>query len=331
MAPSSIYSMATKRKPTREKITTERFFREQAKSLEMRLVAGGNGLGRTIIEPTVNRPSLALAGFTKYIAFKRIQVIGNAEAYYLKSLSVRDRIKRYRKLCSYKIPCIVFTRNLRIDRELKAIANEIGVPIFHTPMVTMRFVNLATIELDLLFAPRETTQGSMVDVHGVGVLIRGESGIGKSETVLELIERGYSLVADDVTKMTLLDGREIVGTSSELARNHMEVRGIGIINVAAMFGAKSVRTEKRLDLVISLKAWKDVKDIDRLGMDEDYMRILGIKVRKISIPVRPGRNLARLIEVAALSTKLSASGYNPARELNDRLIASMTSGKSSDK
>jgi HPr kinase/phosphorylase len=272
-----------------------------------------------------------LAGFTKYIAFKRIQVIGNAEAYYLKSLSVRDRIKRYRKLCSYKIPCIVFTRNLRIDRELKAIANEIGVPIFHTPMVTMRFVNLATIELDLLFAPRETTQGSMVDVHGVGVLIRGESGIGKSETVLELIERGYSLVADDVTKMTLLDGREIVGTSSELARNHMEVRGIGIINVAAMFGAKSVRTEKRLDLVISLKAWKDVKDIDRLGMDEDYMRILGIKVRKISIPVRPGRNLARLIEVAALSTKLSASGYNPARELNDRLIASMTSGKSSDK
>ena len=323
--------MATKRKPTREKITTERFFREQAEPLQMKLIAGGNGLERTIIEPTVNRPSLALAGFTKYIAFKRIQVIGNAEAYYLKSLSVQDRIKRYRKLCSYKIPCIVFTRNLRIDRELKAIANEIGVPIFHTPMVTMRFVNLATIELDLLFAPRETTQGSMVDVHGVGVLIRGESGIGKSETVLELIERGYSLVADDVTKMTLLDGREIVGTSSELARNHMEVRGIGIINVAAMFGAKSVRTEKRLDLVISLKAWKDVKDIDRLGLDEDYMRILGIKVRKISIPVRPGRNLARLIEVAALSTKLSASGYNPARELNDRLIASMTSGKSSDK
>ena len=323
--------MATKRKPTREKVTTERFFREQAEPLEMRLVAGENGLGRAIIEPTVNRPSLALAGFTKYIAFKRIQVIGNAEAYYLKSLSVQDRIKRYRKLCSYKIPCIVFTRNLRIDRELKAIANEIGVPIFHTPMVTMRFVNLATIELDLLFAPRETTQGSMVDVHGVGVLIRGESGIGKSETVLELIERGYSLVADDVTKMTLLDGREIVGTSSELARNHMEVRGIGIINVAAMFGAKSVRTEKRLDLVISLKAWKDVKDIDRLGLDEDYMRILGIKVRKISIPVRPGRNLARLIEVASLSTKLSASGYNPARELNDRLIASMTSGKSSDK
>ncbi len=199
--------MATKRKPKREKITTERFFREQAEPLQMRLVAGGEGLGRTIIEPTVNRPGLALAGFTKYIAFKRIQVIGNAEAFYLKSLPMRERVKRYKKICSYKIPCIVFTRNLHIDRELKSIANEISMPIFQTPMVTMRFVNLATIELDLLFAPRETILGSMVDVHGVGVLIQGESGIGKSETVLELIERGYSLVSDDVTRMTLLDGR----------------------------------------------------------------------------------------------------------------------------
>ena len=191
-----------------------------------------------------------------------------------------------------------------------------------------RFVSVATIELDLLFAPRDTLIGSMVDVHGIGVLIRGESGIGKSETVLELIERGYSLVADDITKVTLLDSREILGTSSELSRYHMEVRGIGIINVAAMFGAKSIRTEKRLDLVVTLKAWKEVKNIDRLGLDEDHMVILGIKVRHVSIPVRPGRNLARLIEVAALNTKLSAVGYNPARELNDRLIATMAKRKS---
>ena len=185
--------MATKKKSKREKITTERFFEEQAEHLKLKLIAGKSGLGRTIIEPTVNRPSLALAGFTKYIAYKRIQVIGNAEAYYLKSLPVQQRVKSYRKLCSYKIPCIVFTRNLPIDRELKSIANQLGVPIIQTPMVTMRFVNVATIELDLLFAPRDTLIGSMVDVHGIGVLIRGESGIGKSETVLELIERGYSL------------------------------------------------------------------------------------------------------------------------------------------
>ena len=164
----------------------------------------------------------------------------------------------------------------------------------------------------------------MVDVHGIGVLIRGESGIGKSETVLELIEKGYSLVSDDITKVTLLDGREIIGTSSELSRNHMEVRGIGIINVGAMFGAKSVRTEKRMDLVVTLKSWKESDDVDRLGMDQEHVKILGVKVRHISIPVRPGRTLARLIEVAALSTKLGAAGYNPARELNDRLIAKMS-------
>ena len=290
----------------------------------MKLVAGGSGLKRNILEPTVNRPSLALAGFTKYIAYKRIQVIGNAEAYYLKSLTVKERLNRYKKLCSYKIPCIVYTRNLTIDKQLKAIANDSGVPVFQTPMITMRFVNLATIELDLLFAPRGAEIGSMVDVHGIGVLIRGESGIGKSETVLELIEKGYSLVSDDVTKVTLLDGREIIGTSSELSRDHMEVRGIGIINVGAMFGAKSVRTEKRMDLVVTLKSWKESDDIDRLGMDNEYIKILGVKVRHINIPVRPGRTLARLIEVAALSTKLSGDGYNPARELNDRLIAKMS-------
>tara|TARA_B100001250_G_scaffold119648_1_gene101568 strand:- start:442 stop:1395 length:954 start_codon:yes stop_codon:yes gene_type:complete len=316
--------MSTRKKIKREKVTARRFFEDQAGPLQMKLVAGKSGINRTIIEPTVNRPSLALAGFTKYIAYKRIQVIGNAEAYYLKSLTVNERIKRYKKLCSYKIPCIVYTRNLVIDKQLKSIANEAGVPVFQTPMITMRFVNLATIELDLLFAPRDTVIGSMVDVHGIGVLIRGESGIGKSETVLELIEKGYSLVSDDITKVTLLDGREIIGTSSELSREHMEVRGIGIINVGAMFGAKSVRTEKRMDLVVTLKFWKESDDIDRLGMDDKYIKILGVKVRHISIPVRPGRTLARLIEVAALSTKLSASGYNPARELNDRLIAKMS-------
>ena len=316
--------MSARKKIKRDKVTARRFFEDQSGPLQMKLVAGKSGIERTILEPTVNRPSLALAGFTKYIAYKRIQVIGNAEAYYLKSLTVNERIKRYKKLCSYKIPCIVFTRNLTVDKHLKCIANESGVPVFQTPMITMRFVNLATIELDLLFAPRDTVIGSMVDVHGIGVLIRGESGIGKSETVLELIEKGYSLVSDDVTKVTLLDGREIIGTSSELSREHMEVRGIGIINVGAMFGAKSVRTEKRMDLVVTLKAWKESDDIDRLGIDEEYIKILGVKVRHISIPVRPGRTLARLIEVAALSTKLSASGYNPARELNDRLIAKMS-------
>ncbi|MGH7972735.1 MAG: HPr(Ser) kinase/phosphatase, partial [Limisphaerales bacterium] len=166
--------------------------------------------------------------------------------------------------------------------------------------------------------------GSMVDILGVGVILRGESGIGKSESVLALIERGYSLVADDITKVMLVDGREVVGTSAEVTRNHMEVRGIGIINVAAMFGVRSIRHEKRVDLVVTLKVWNEVPDMDRLGMDQEYVKILGIDVPHITIPVRPGRDLARLIEVAAFQTKLKSSGYNPAKELNDRLIARMT-------
>jgi HPr kinase/phosphorylase len=166
--------------------------------------------------------------------------------------------------------------------------------------------------------------GSMVDILGVGVILRGESGIGKSECVLALIERGYSLVADDVTKVMLLDGREVMGTSSEVTRNHMEVRGIGIINVAAMFGVKSIRLEKRVDVVVSLKWWNEVPDVDRLGMEDEFVKILGIDIPHITIPVRPGRDLARLVEVAAFQTKLKVSGHNPAKELNDRLIARMT-------
>jgi HPr kinase/phosphorylase len=169
--------------------------------------------------------------------------------------------------------------------------------------------------------------GSMVEIHGIGVLIRGDSGIGKSESILALIERGYSLVSDDMTRVVLVDGRQVVGTSAEMTRNHMEIRGIGIVNVAAMFGARSIRTEKRIDLVVTLKGWDEVRDIDRLGIQEEFQEILGIKVPHMTIPVRPGRDLARLIEVAALQTKLRRLGHNPARELNERLMAQMASNR----
>jgi HPr kinase/phosphorylase len=200
------------------------------------------------------------------------------------------------------------------------------VPVFQTPLVTMKFINAATFALETMFAPRGTELGSMVDILGVGVLIRGESGIGKSEAVLALIERGYSLVADDVTRVTLQDGREVIGTSSELTRSHMEIRGIGIINVAAMFGVKSIRQEKRLDLVVTLKAWSDVGEVDRIGIEQEFVKVLGVDIPHIIIPVRPGRDLARLVEVAAFQTKLKLSGHNAAQELNDRLIAHMSPG-----
>lgn len=307
----------------RDTVTVERFYTDQAGALGLKLVAGANGLKRIIREPTVNRPGLVMAGFTRYFANKRVQVIGNAEAYFLKSLPPEEQAERYERFFSFKIPCVVFSRNLKPDKLFLQCAEKVDLPVFQCPLVTMKFINLATLALEMMFAPRGTEMGSMVDILGVGAIIRGESGIGKSESVLALIERGYSLVADDITKVTLVDGREVIGTSAELTRNHMEVRGIGIINVAAMFGVKSIRSEKRVDLVITLKAWNEVADVDRLGMEQEFVKILGVDVPHITIPVRPGRDLARLIEVAAYQTKLKMSGYNPAKELNDRLIAKM--------
>jgi HPr kinase/phosphorylase len=308
----------------RDLITVEHFYTQQAGALQLRLLAGASGLKRAIREPTVNRPGLALAGFTKYFASKRVQAVGAAEVTFLKSLSRDQREARYEDLFSHKIPCVVFSRSLRPDREFLKAAEKADVPIFQCPLITMKFINLATLALEMMFAPRGTEMGSMVDILGVGVILRGESGIGKSECVLALIERGYSLVSDDITKVMLLDGREVMGTSAEITRNHMEVRGIGIINVAAMFGVKSIRLEKRVDLVVSLKQWEAVPDVDRLGMEDQHVEILGVKIPHIIIPVRPGRDLARLIEVAAFQTKLKLSGYNPAKELNERLIAQMT-------
>jgi len=306
-----------------QSVTVEQFFKEQAAPLQMKLLTEGCDLRRIIREPTVNRPGLALSGFTRYFAYKRLQVMGHAEVFYLRELRQEERVARFAYLFAYKIPCIVFSRNLRPDREFLAAAAQSGVPVFQTPLVTMKFINLATIALEMTFAPRATELGSMVDILGVGAIIRGESGIGKSEAVLALIERGYSLVADDVVKAVLVDGREVLCTSAELTRDHMEVRGIGIINVAAMFGVKAIRKEKTLDAIISLKQWEEVKDVDRLGMEQEFVEILGVQIPHVTIPVRPGRDIARLIEVAAFQIKLRKSGYNAAEELNKRLIAQM--------
>lgn len=306
-----------------QQVTVGRLYKEYGVALEMRIISGETGFDRIIREPTVNRPGLALSGFTRYFAYKRVQVMGHAEVFYLRSLRQEERVARYAYLFAYKIPCIVFSRSLKPDKEFLTAAAEAGVPIFQTPLVTMKFINKATLELEMMFAPRGSELGCMVDILGVGVIIRGESGIGKSEAVLALIERGYSLVADDVVKAVLMDGREVVCTSAELTRNHMEVRGIGIINVAQMFGVKAIRKEKSLDLIVTLKAWSEVSDVERLGMEQEFVQVLGVDIPHITIPVRPGRDIARLIEVAAFQMKLRKSGYNAAEELNNRLLAQM--------
>ena len=306
------------------KITVEEFYVENASALGMRLLAGSGGLKRTIKEPTVNRPGLALAGFTKYFANKRIQAVGSAEVTYLKSLPKDERVARFENICRQKVPGVVFSRSLKPEVEFLEVSERMGVPVFRSPLITMKFINRATLALEDLFAPRGQEHGSMVDILGVGVVIKGESGIGKSECVLALVERGYSLVADDITKVKLIDGRVIIGTSSSVTRDHMEVRGIGIINVGAMFGVKSIRLEKQVDLVVSLVDWDKVKEVDRLGIDEQTVELLGVSVPHITIPVRPGRDMARLIEVAAFQNKLKRSGHNSAEELNRRLVESMS-------
>jgi HPr kinase/phosphorylase len=304
-------------------LTVGKFFASHGTSLGLELMGDSFGMERPIEEPTINRPGLALAGFFRYFASRRIQVAGHAELSYLRSLPAAERAARIETLFQQGIPCLVIARGLPLPTGLLELANKAETPVFRTPLVTMKFINSATIALEDEFAPVASEHGSMVDIMGIGVLIRGKSGIGKSECVLGLIERGYSLVSDDITRLRNLEGRDLIGNSKELTRFHMEVRGIGIINVAAIFGAGSVRPEKQLDLVVTLKDWHDVEDIDRLGMDRDSYEILGIPIPHVTIPVRPGRDLARLVEVAALDQKLKSMGHDTAREFNERLLRAM--------
>jgi HPr kinase/phosphorylase len=299
------------------------FHRNHAATLGLELLAGESGLDRLIREPTVNRPGLALSGFFNYFAPKRVQVFGSAELSYLQSLPATERRDRLRRFFGCTIPCVVVARNAKLPPNLLKFANEAGVPLFRTPMITMKFINAATIALEFEFAPRRSEHGSMVDILGIGTLIRGASGIGKSECVLSLLERGYSLVSDDITRFRAVENRELLGTSADLTRFHMEVRGIGIINVAAIFGVRSIRTEKALDLVVTLKDWQEMEEVDRHGLQRQTYKILGIAVPHVIIPVRMGRDLGHLVEVAARDHKLKSHGMNSALEFNERLIKMM--------
>lgn len=304
-------------------ITVGQFYKEHAADLQLRLVGDDRGFDRKIHEPTINRPGLALTGFYKYFANKRIQVIGSAELSFLKDLPKPEMAERFRQMCTRRVPCVIFSRNAVIPPPLGEVAALAGISMFRTPLVTMNFVNAATIALEFDFSPSRCEHGSMVDILGVGTLIRGASGIGKSECVLGLIERGYSLVADDVTRIRVIERRELMATAPKTTRAHMEVRGLGVINVAAIFGIGAIRTEKRLDLVVTLKDWQDMEEVDRVGLEQAVYRVMNIEVPHITIPVRPGRDMARLVEVAALDQKLKSHGQHGSQEFNQRLLSLM--------
>ncbi len=313
-------------KPTTIKaITAEEFYTAHGRQLGLKLEAGQAGLGRKISEATVNRPGMALMGFFRYFARQRVQVLGNAEKAYMASLSSDERRHCIRDFFKRRVPCAVFSRNILPTPEFMEEADAFRVPLFRSPLLTGQLINSATLMLDLDFAPKMTEHGTMVDILGIGVLIKGESGVGKSECALALLERGYSLVSDDVTRVYVLDGRELMASSPEETRYLMEVRGLGLIDVSRVFGVGAIRTEKRVDLAVTLQDAGKMEDIERVGMEQEFQEILGIAVPHVRIPVSPGRDLARLVEVAALDQKLKTMGHNTAKEFNDRLIARMRS------
>lgn len=307
-------------------ITIGKFFDSHAEALGLTLQGERVGFDRPISESAMNRPGLALAGFYSYFAWKRVQVIGNSELSYLRKLPEAMRLDRFRRMCVRGIPCIVVARGSKMDDQMLTLANEHSIPVFGTSMVTMNFLNAATIRLEHDFAPSVTLHGCMVDMRGVGVLIMGKSGSGKSETAIGLLERGASLVADDMVRIKYVGG-DLVASSPDLSRGYMEIRGIGIINVANLYGLASIRPDKRLDLVVTLKPHADLNEVDRLGMQQKTYEILGQHVSHVEIPVAPGRDSARMVTIAALDQQLRRLGYNMADEFNQRLLNHMAKEK----
>lgn len=309
-------------------ITVGDFFERNKESLKMKLLGTEAGFARKITEPSVNRPGLALSGFFTYFAYRRVQVLGNSELSYLNGLEPSVAAERFRKLCMAEIPCVVVARERRVPKELLDIANEAGISLFQSSMVTMKFLNAATIRLDWLFAPTTVLHGCLVDVQGVGVLIMGQSGSGKSEAVLGLLERDASMVADDAVNLRLIEEREIQGSAPDLTRNMMEVRGIGLLNVAAIFGVGAVRLSKRLDLIVKLVHNANPQDIERFDAGAHSVEVLGREVPMLELPVVAGRDVAGIIEIAALNHKLRSFGYNAAAEFDQRLLKKMTDEQS---
>ena len=311
-------------------ITVRHFYEKHGEKLKLELLAGEDGLDNVIREGSINRPSLALTGFFKYFANKRIQVFGAAEITYFKTLPYETQEKIIHEMIVRAIPCVILTRNYTPPPSLVEASRKHRLPLFRTPMITMNWVNMATLAIDNEFSRSCTEHATTLDVKGLGVMIRGHSGVGKSECALALIERGHSLVADDVTHIRVLNERELVASSQDLNFGFMECRGIGIINIAEMFGIHALRKEKRLDIVISLYEWTPDSVEERTGLEENYYTILDHKIPHIEIYVRPGRDIARLVEVAVMVQALKEIGHNPAQEFNARLIAHMNKDSIAD-
>lgn len=272
-----------------------------------------------VSQPDINRTALQLTGFFDHFDSVRVQIVGYVEYTYLQTMNREELINRYEELLSYDIPCIIFCRNLKPDNDMLTIAEKHNVPILLSERITSPFIAEITRWLNVRLSPSMSVHGVLVDVYGEGILIMGESGIGKSEAALELIRRGHRLVADDVVEIHRVSDERLIGNAPDITRHFIEVRGIGIIDVKALFGVESVKETQPIDMVIKLEEWDRAKEYDRLGLVDDYIEFLGNKVVCHSIPIRPGRNLAIIVEAASVNYRQKKMGYNAAQELYKRV------------
>ena len=271
----------------------------------------------------VNRPSLQIAGFFDYFDPARIQILGMVEHTYLKKLNKKERLARLEQLFIQPIPALIITRGMDVYPEILECAQKYERTVLRTDMSTSRFMSGLILGLNVSLAPMTTMHGVLVDVYGEGILLIGESGVGKSETAIELVKRGHRLVADDAVEIKRVSEKTLVGSSPEIIRHFIELRGIGIVDVKRIFGMGAVKDTENIDLIINLENWQSGKHYDRLGIDNHFTEVLGLSVPSLTIPVKPGRNLAIIVEVAAMNHRQRRMGYNAAEELNSRLLENM--------
>jgi HPr kinase/phosphorylase len=291
--------------------------------LGLTLMAGRKGLKKRIIHPQVQKMGLAMTGFTQFINPERLQVFGNSEIVYFRTLGPELQEKVIRKICSLDLSCLVVTRNLEIPEILLREAEERGIPLFLTSLSSTDFIERVTKYLEEKLALTQSLHGVLIDVFGVGVLILGKSGIGKSECALDLILRGHRLVADDMVYIQKQSSNVLIGSGFEVIQHHMEVRGLGIINIRSLFGVEAIREKKKVELVIELVEWDTHQEYDRLGFEEEKYEVLGVELPMLRIPVTPARNLTTIIEVAARNYLLKVMGFDSALEFEKKLLRRM--------
>lgn len=298
-----------------EQVTTK----DVMEMFDLKLVSGQEGIGRHIAVSDISRPGLEMAGYFTHYPANRVQLLGKTELSFFDMLLPHERIERMKKLCSPETPAIIISHDMNVPEELKIASNEEHVPVLTAKMATTRFSSLLTNFLESKLAPTTAVHGVLVDIYGVGILITGKSGVGKSETALELVKRGHRLVADDCVEIRQEAENTLIGNAPKLIEHLLEIRGIGIIDIMTLFGASAIRSFKRISMVIDLEIWDKNKTYDRLGIEEEKMKIIDTDLTKNTIPVRPGRNLAVIIEVAAMNYRLKRMGVNAAEEFSNRL------------